>query len=192
MLIGSAFSRGRALIHITFITFPDSFTTGIQWLLKFLDSKAYNSTENLWKERPSVDYDSDTNRGSRGGGTSSRESEGHKLTAGNKVFSSALQSVRADQDRQEIQRKNRTFNFGNSAMDAVTSEATDNSEEKRNKDKLRKLSEQYRGKFPRIEGIHNTKEKAVAVLHFSAGKIQLYGLPHIFIANSSESLLVIF
>ena len=56
-------------------------------------------------------------------------------------------------------------------MDAVTSEITsENTEEKRNKDKLRKLCEQYRGKFPRIEGIHNTKEKAVAVLHFSAGE----------------------
>ena len=117
-----------------------------------------------------MDYDSDNSRTTLRGSGRRDQDEGNKLTAGNKVFSSALQSVRADQDRQEIQRKNRTFNFGNSAMDAVTSENTsENSEEKRNKDKLRKLCEQYRGKFPRIEGIHNTKEKAIAVLHFSAG-----------------------
>ena len=79
-------------------------------------------------------------------------------------------SVQRDQDRQETARKSRNFQFGHSAMDAMTSEVTEhNHDEKRNKDKLRKLSEQYRGKFPRIEGIHSVKEKAVAVLHFSAG-----------------------
>ena len=82
-----------------------------------------------------------------------------------------FKSVQRDQDRQETARKSRNFQFGHSAMDAMTSEVTEhNHDEKRNKDKLRKLSEQYRGKFPRIEGIHSVKEKAVAVLHFSAGK----------------------
>lgn len=75
--------------------------------------------------------------------------------------------MRAEQET----RKNRSsYNYGNSAMDAVTNENNENNEEKRNKDRLRKLCEQYRGKFPRIEGIHNIKDKAIAVLHFSAGK----------------------
>ena len=36
--------------------------------------------------------------------------------------------------------------------------------------KLKKLCDQYRGKFPRIDGMRDLKDKSIAVLHFSAGK----------------------
>ena len=57
-------------------------------------------------------------------------------------------------------------------MDAVVQEKVMTEEDKHDherKARMKKLSDQYRGKFPRIDGIGNVKDKAVAVLHFSAG-----------------------
>ena len=64
---------------------------------------------------------------------------------------------------------------GNSAMDAVLaktevmSEAGDERGDM-SRMKLKKLCDQYRGKFPRIDGMRDLKDKSIAVLHFSAGK----------------------
>ena len=58
-------------------------------------------------------------------------------------------------------------------MDAVVPAQKDVPDEQKmdeERKKLKKLCDQYRGKFPRIDGISNFKEKSIAVLHFSAGK----------------------
>ena len=52
--------------------------------------------------------------------------------------------------------------------------------------KLKKLCDQYRGKFPRIDGMRDLKDKSIAVLHFSAGKIYT-----IIVKVSSNKLLII-
>ena len=91
------------------------------------------------------------------------------------VFNSALQGVRNDaQDRQSESKYRKNFGYGgNSAMDAVVQvQKETHDDEKLDHDrklKMKKLCDQYRGKFPRIDGISNVKEKSVAVLHFSAG-----------------------
>ena len=101
------------------------------------------------------------------------------------VFNSALQGVRNDaQDRQSSEsskyRKNYGGYGGNSAMDAVVQVQKDDDEkiDHDRKIKMKKLCDQYRGKFPRIDGISNFKEKSAAVLHFSAGNCYVIELIH--------------
>lgn len=42
-------------------------------------------------------------------------------------------------------------------------------DDERQKERFRKLCEQYRGKYQRLDSIRDLREKSIAVLHFSAG-----------------------
>lgn len=48
-------------------------------------------------------------------------------------------------------------------------------DDERQKERFRKLCEQYRGKYQRLDSIRDLREKANAVLHFSAGTLSLKG-----------------
>ena len=138
----------------------DYYCSTIIFSFQGTDSRAYNSGEQIWKEKETEEREEKKTR--------------EKSVGMASVFNSALQSVRADVDRQTSESKIRkSYGFGgNSAMDAVVQEKVMTEEDKydhERKSRMKKLSDQYRGKFPRIDGIGNVKDKAVAVLHFSAG-----------------------
>ena len=59
---------------------------------------------------------------------------------------------------------------GNSKMDEMMpKESSSIRDDERQKERFRKLCEQYRGKYQRLDSIRDLREKANAVLHFSAG-----------------------
>ena len=90
------------------------------------------------------------------------------------LFGKAIRESVRDGEVESNQRKPMRFG-GNSAMDAVlakTEVMSETGDERGDlsRMKLKKLCDQYRGKFPRIDGMRDLKDKSIAVLHFSAGE----------------------
>lgn len=98
------------------------------------------------------------------------ETNTHKISVGKQqtsVFSRALEDTRAEADRLDASRKIRIG--GNSKMDEmIPKESSSIRDDERQKERFRKLCEQYRGKYQRLDSIRDLREKSIAVLHFSA------------------------
>ena len=118
-----------------------------------LESKPYNDGQ-LWEEKRPIEE--------------KPKSEGREKSSGG-LFGKALR----DTVRDEVEMRKPVRFGGNSAMDAVVAKSDAFIEQDDRSDisriKLKKLCDQYRGKFPRIDGMRDLKDKSIAVLHFSAG-----------------------
>ena len=127
----------------------------------FLESKPYNDAQ-LWEEKRPIEE--------------KPKSEVREKSSGG-LFGKALR----DTVRDEVEMRKPVRFGGNSAMDAVVAKSDAFIEQDERMDhsriKLKKLCDQYRGKFPRIDGMRDLKDKSIAVLHFSAGIFYYFNQP---------------